>query len=87
MPKTFSVAILTPSTGICRMGYALSLARMAMYFAQVQVFEGVKRQNMSPDSVEGSGIAENYERMVEKYLNDTRIHWTHFLSVEDDILG
>jgi len=85
MAKTLSVAILTPTTGICRMGYAQSLARLCMYFAQVQVFPGIERQNLITDSVEGSGIAENYERMVEKHLNDKEIHWTHFLSIEDDM--
>lgn len=83
--KTFSVAVLTPSTGMCRMGYAHSLARLAMYFAKVQVFEGVEHQNLTVDSVEGSGIAENYERMVTKHLVNKQIHWTHFLSIEDDM--
>jgi hypothetical protein len=56
-----------------------------MYFAQVPIFEECKYQNLVPDSVEGSGIAENYERMVTKYLEDKEIYWTHFLSVEDDM--
>lgn len=67
------------------MAYAQSLAKLCMYFAQVQVFPGVKKQNLITDAVEGSGIAENYERMVTKYLADKRIHWTHFLSIEDDM--
>lgn len=83
--KTFSVAVLTPTTGICRMGYTQCLVRMAMYFAQVRVFEDCQYQNLVPDSVEGSGIAENYERMVTKYLKDKEVHWTHFLSIEDDM--
>ena len=85
MPKQIAVAVLTPSTGICRIEYAQSLARLCMYFAQVQVFEGVTQQCLCPDSISGSGIAENYQRMVEKYLADKRIHWTHFLSIEDDM--
>lgn len=80
-----SVAVLTPTTGLCRMGYAQSLARLVAYFSQVRVFPESDKQNLITDSVEGSGIAENYERMVRKYLADTNIHWTHFLSVEDDM--
>lgn len=67
------------------MGYAQSLARMVSYFATVRVFEDEPVQSLITDSVEGSGIAENYERMVLKYLEDKSIHWTHFLSVEDDM--
>lgn len=85
MSKTFSVAILTPSTGLCRMAYAQSLARLVMYFAQYRVFENVAHQNLCPDAIEGSGIAENYERMIDKYLADRKIRWTHFLSIEDDM--
>lgn len=85
MRKQFNVAILTPTTGICRMGYAQSLARLVMYFAQVRVFEKVEVQRLCPDSVEGSGIAENYEYMVTKYLADKATRWTHFLSIEDDM--
>lgn len=67
------------------MAYAQSLARLVMYFAQVQVFKGVEKQNLCPDSVVGSGIAQNYENLVQKYLDATEIHWTHFLSIEDDM--
>lgn len=85
MKRPFSVAVLTPTTGLCRMGYAQSLARLVMYFSQVRIFEDEMEQTLVPDSVEGSGIAENYERMVTKYLADKQVHWTHFLSVEDDM--
>ena len=85
MTDSFAVAVLTPTTGLCRMGYAQSLARMIMYFSQVRIFEDVQVQHLVPDAVEGSGIAENYERMVTKYLKDEAIRWTHFLSVEDDM--
>lgn len=78
------VVVITPSTGICRMSYAQSLARMVAYFAQVQVFEGVENQWLVPDAIEGSGIAANYHEMVKRYLKDDA-GWTHFLSVEDDM--
>lgn len=83
--KEFNVAVITPTTGICRMGYAQSLCRLAMYFAQVRVFEDQPIQRFIPDSIEGSGIAENYQRLVTKYLNDKDTHWTHILCVEDDM--
>jgi len=85
MPKQFSVAILTPTTGLCRMEYAQSLARLVMYFSQVRIFKNVKLQTLCVDAVSGSGIAENYERMVTKHLADTTTRWTHFLSIEDDM--
>lgn len=81
----FNVAILTPTTGICRMGYAQSLAKLVSYFAQVRIFDDEPIQSLITDAVEGSGIAENYERMITKYLNDKDNHWTHFLSIEDDM--
>jgi hypothetical protein len=37
------------------------------------------------DSIIGSGIAANYEHMVQKWLDDPR-GWTHFLSLEDDMM-
>jgi len=85
MPKPISVAILTPTTGICQMAYAQSLAHLVAYWSQVQVFDGIPTQNLVTDSVAGSGIAENYMHMVTTHLEDTEIHWTHFLSIEDDM--
>lgn len=81
-----NVAVLTPSTGICRMGYAQSLARLVMYYANVRVYEDCDVQHLITDSIEGSGIAANYQQMVERYLSDDRIYWTHFLSLEDDMI-
>jgi hypothetical protein len=81
----FKVAVITPTTGICRMGYAQSLAKLVMYFSQVRVFEDIENQWLTVDSIEGSGIAGNYHSMIKKYLNDTKTRWTHFLSVEDDM--
>ncbi|MFH0982036.1 MAG: hypothetical protein V2A79_10900 [Planctomycetota bacterium] len=85
MPEPFAVAVLTPTSGTCRMAYAQSLARLVMYFAQVRVFPDVPDQILRPDAVEGSGIAENYERMVSRFMADEETHWTHFLSIEDDM--
>lgn len=82
----FNVAILTPTTGICRMGYAQSLARLVSYFAQVRIFDDCPTQTLVTDAVEGSGIAENYENMIIRYLDDKETHWTHFLSIEDDMI-
>lgn len=81
----FNVAVLTPTTGICRMGYAQSMIRLAMYFSQARIFDDEPTQCFIPDSIEGSGIGANYEQMVLKRLEDKEIHWTHFLSVEDDM--
>lgn len=81
----FRVAIITPTTGICRMGYAQSLARLVMYFSQVQVFEGQETQYLTVDSIEGSGIGANYHAMIKRLLADDKANWTHFLSIEDDM--
>lgn len=80
-----NVICLTPTTGICRMEYAQSLAQMVAYFASVRVFEHEPNQALWTDAVAGSGIAQNYERMVVRNLERTDPKWTHFLSVEDDM--
>jgi hypothetical protein len=85
MAKRFAVAILTPSTGVCRFEYAQSLSRLVMYFAQMQVFKNIKKQELITDGITGSGIAGNYETLVTKYLEQKTPKWTHFLSVEDDM--
>jgi hypothetical protein len=85
-PDPVAVAVLTPSTGICRMEYAQSLSRLVAYFAQVSVFDDGRPQTITTDAVIGSGIGENYERMVLRYLAAEEHHWTHFLSIEDDML-
>jgi hypothetical protein len=81
----FRVAVLTPSTGICRVEYAQSLAKMVGYFSQVRVYEDCESQMLVTDSIIGSGIGANYETMVRKWLADDR-GWTHFLSFEDDMM-
>lgn len=83
--REFAVAVITPSTGICRMEYAQSLARLIGYFSQHKIFEDCDEQVITTDSVLGSIIGGNYEELVLRYLNDTNVHWTHFLSVEDDM--
>jgi len=85
MSDPLSVAVLTPTTGICQMAYAQSLARLVAYFSQVRVFEDQDKQNLVTDAMSGSGIAQNYERMVANRLADKNIRWTHFLSIEDDM--
>lgn len=85
MRKQFNVAVLTPSTGICRIEYAQALAKLVGYFAQVRVYEENDLQMLVTDGIIGSGIAANYENMVRKWLEDDR-EWTHFLSIEDDMV-
>lgn len=80
----FKVVAITPTTGLCRMGYAQSLARMVMFFSQERIFEDEENQWLAVDSIEGSGIGSNYHEMVKKWLKDDG-NWTHILSVEDDM--
>jgi hypothetical protein len=56
-----------------------------MYFGHERVFEDQERQYLMPDGVSGSGIGANYDNLVERYLADEEIHWTHFLCMEDDM--
>ena len=81
----FRVVVLTPSTGICRIEYAQSLAKLVGYFSQVRVYEECDEQMLVTDSIVGSGIGANYETMLRKWLADDR-QWTHFLSLEDDMM-
>jgi len=83
--QPLAVAVITPSTGNCRLEYAQSLARMVAYFAQVRVFDELETQFLVTDGVIGSGISGNYQRLIDKYLDDKETYWTHFLSVEDDM--
>ena len=80
-----SVVAITPSTGLCRLEYAQSLAHLVGYFATVRVFDDQPRQNLRTDGIMGSGIGSNYDELIDKYLADDAIHWTHFLSIEDDM--
>lgn len=84
MNNEIAIAVLTPSTGICRIEYSQALSRLIGYFAQTPIEEN-KSQTITTDAILGSGIAENYQRMVIKYLNDKEHYWTHFLSIEDDM--
>lgn len=82
--EEFNLAVLTPTLGTCKMDYAQSLVRLVMYFIQNEIFPGI-RQRISTSSESGTSIAENYERLVSRYINDTNIYWTHFLTIEDDM--
>jgi hypothetical protein len=61
------------------------LAKLVAYFAQQRIYADEETQHLVTDGVEGSGIGANYERMIDKYLEDDRLRWTHFLSIEDDM--
>ena len=57
-----------------------------MWFAHHPIYHAEETRSIYPDAIEGSGIAQNYEALVTKFLDDKEIHWTHFLSIEDDML-
>lgn len=80
---TFEVAVLTPSTGLVRMGYAESLAKLFATFPQRKVYPELVSQNISFFSAEGSGIASNREKMVVQALADEQV--THILFIDDDM--
>lgn len=78
----FKLCILTPTTGFCRTAYAMSLAKLVMYYAQNRIYDGVETQFLNIDSIEGSGISANRERLIEKVRNgDT----THILFIDEDM--
>jgi hypothetical protein len=81
---TFNVVIATPSTGHCRTAFAFSLARLVAYFAQVRAFPEAEEQQLDFDSIEGSGIGANRDKLVERFL--AKEGATHLCFVDDDML-
>ena len=79
----FDVKVLTPSTGLSRMGYTYSIAKMMMYFSQNRVYPECDTQKIDFDTVEGSGIGANRETLVTKALESD---CTHILFIDEDTI-
>lgn len=77
----FKVCICTPCTGFMRGVTTYSLVRLALYFAQVPVFEG-RPQIMDVQEMEGPAIGGNREAMIDICLKDG---FTHVLFVDEDM--
>jgi hypothetical protein len=80
----FNVIVASPSTGNCKSAYAFSLARLVAYFAQVRVFPEIESQQMDFDSIEGSSIAANRDKLVDRFL--AKPDATHLLFVDEDMI-
>lgn len=76
------VQILTPSTGLSRMEYTYSLAKLIMYFCKNKLLPECDRQMIDFHSIEGSGISANRERLVVDALNT---ECTHILFIDEDM--
>ena len=78
----FQLAIATPSTGQCKAQFAFSLARMIIEFTQVPILPDVTEQGIALYGVEGTGVSQNREDMVKKFLDSGA---THLLFIDDDM--
>jgi hypothetical protein len=80
----FHVVIATPLQGKPEMEYSVSLARLAMYFAQNRIFaEDGKQALRILDPAEGCILGGNREMMVESALSVPDM--THLLWVDADM--
>ena len=77
-----TLAICTPSTGLCRTAYAYSLARLVMYAAMNRFLPESPQQEVRLLMLEGSGISANREAMVEDALHAGS---THILFLDEDM--
>jgi hypothetical protein len=78
-----NIVVATPSSGQTRFIYAMSLARMVAYFAQVKSLPEIKTQQMDFIGLEGSGISANREWLVREALKKEDM--THILFIDDDM--
>lgn len=79
---TFKVMIMTPSSGVCRIQFAASLANMMMHFRNIPVYNESSIQNISFRYVEGTGVSQNREQMVRSLLESD---YTHLCFIDDDM--
>lgn len=80
--EKMKLAILVPTTGMCRAPFTFSLARLVMYYAMNQVYGGVEDQYLNVEPIEGSGISANRERLIEGALKGNT---THILFIDEDM--
>jgi len=78
----FRLTILTPTTGMMRSAYTVSLANLITYYAQHQVIEGIENQYLAYHVIEGSGISSAREKMVAEALETET---THILFIDEDM--
>lgn len=81
--ESINIVVATPSSGQTRFIYALSLARLVAYYAQVRLLPEVKTQQMDFLGLEGSGISSNREWLVREALKKEDV--THILFIDDDM--
>jgi len=75
--------IATPSTGNCKSVFAFSLARLVAFFAQIRIYPEVEEQSLDFDSVEGSGVGSNRDKLVDRFL--AKEDATHLLFIDEDM--
>lgn len=81
--KGVGIVVCTPSTGQVRTAYAVSLARMTAYFAQVRIFPEIEKQSLDFLLLEGSGISSGRETLVRQALAKEAM--THVLFIDEDM--
>jgi hypothetical protein len=80
--KEFFPGFCIPSTGMCRIDFAISLAKMMTVFMRVKVLDDTENQRASLRMVESSGISTNREQLVMDCLNDG---CTHICFMDEDM--
>jgi len=77
------IVVCTPSTGNVKTAYAVSLARMTAYFAQVRIFPEIEKQSLDFLLLEGSGISSGREQLIQQALQKPGM--THVLFIDEDM--
>lgn len=84
--EPFSVAILTASSGSCRIEYTHCLVNLVAYLFNNQIFPD-RPQHFFMDAAIGSEISGNYHFLVSRTLAvGGEKKFTHFLFIEDDMI-
>jgi hypothetical protein len=79
----FNLVVGVPTSGVCRAGFAVSLAKLTAFFATTRLLPEIDEYAMDFMFLEGSGIAPNREQIVTEFLaKETN---THLLFIDDDM--
>lgn len=79
----FSVLVGVPTSGVCRAGFANSLAKLTAYYSMTPIFPEVEAYEMDFMFLEGSGIMANRDMIVNETLERKEV--THLLFIDDDM--
>jgi len=78
----FNVAVLSPSSGKCEFGYALSLANLVLNFATNRIEEGEGVQGMQIVGQQSFSTSCNREMLIDWAITKD---FSHVLFIDDDM--